>query len=50
MLMLLFNPIFINPIPTNDSIVDSLFMGASMEIMEGYDTMLAEIQSEVLME
>ena len=48
--MLLFNPIFINPIPTNDSIVDSLFMDASMEIMEGYDTMLTEIQSEVLME
>lgn len=43
--MLLFNPI-----PTNDSIVDSLFMGFSMEIMEGYDTMLAEIQSEVLTE
>ena len=48
--MLLFNPIFTNPIPTNDSIVNSLFMDASMEIMEGYDTMLAEIQSEVLME
>ena len=48
--MLLFNPIPTNPIPTNDSIVDSLFMDASMEIMEGYDTMLAEIQSEVLME
>lgn len=43
--MLLFNPI-----PTNDSIIDSLFMDASMEIMEGYDTMLTEIQSEVLME
>ena len=48
--MLLFNPIPTNSIPTNDSIVDSLFMDASMEIMEGYDTMLAEIQSEVLME
>lgn len=43
--MLLFNFI-----PTNDSIIESLFMGSSMEIMEGYDTMLAEIQSEVLME
>lgn len=43
--MLLFNPI-----PTNDNIVDSLFMDASMETMEGYDTMLAEIKSEVLTE
>ena len=43
--MLLFNPIL-----TNDSIIESLFMGSSMEIMEGYDTMLTEIQSEVLME
>lgn len=45
-----FDSILVNDRFTNDNLVNSLFMGSSLELMEAHDTMLAEIQSEVLIE